>query len=147
MQDFSEFGLSPNITAALSRAGIDKPTPIQTKAIPPALEGHDIMGLAQTGTGKTLAFGVPLVEHLLSNPGKPLPKTVKALVLAAAEAAGGDAGLLRFGALPQRSDEPMEITGDPQRLKDLTGWSPKTPISAGIQRLVSHTLGTGIQHD
>ena len=82
MQDFSEFGLSPNITAALSRAGIDKPTPIQTKAIPPALDGHDIMGLAQTGTGKTLAFGVPLVEHLLSNPGKPLPKTVKALVLA-----------------------------------------------------------------
>ena len=82
MQDFSEFGLSPNIIAALTRAGIDKPTPIQTKAIPPALEGHDIMGLAQTGTGKTLAFGLPLVEHLLANPGKPLPKTVKALVLA-----------------------------------------------------------------
>ncbi|KZY45504.1 DEAD/DEAH box helicase [Roseovarius sp. HI0049] len=82
MQDFSEFGLSPNIIAALTRAGIETPTPIQTKAIPPALEGHDIMGLAQTGTGKTLAFGVPLVEHLLATPGKPQPKTVKALVLA-----------------------------------------------------------------
>jgi len=82
LQDFSEFGLSPNIIAALTRAGIETPTPIQTKAIPPALEGHDIMGLAQTGTGKTLAFGVPLVEHLLATPGKPQPKTVKALVLA-----------------------------------------------------------------
>ncbi|MEQ8896359.1 MAG: DEAD/DEAH box helicase [Roseovarius sp.] len=82
MQDFSEFGLSPNIIAALTRAGIETPTPIQTKAIPPALEGHDIMGLAQTGTGKTLAFGLPLVEHLLATPGKPQPKAVKALVLA-----------------------------------------------------------------
>jgi UDP-glucose 4-epimerase len=94
-----------------------------------------------------LALRSAAPEHPVYNVCSGTGVPVKMLVLAAAEAAGGDPGLLRFGALPQRSDEPMEITGDPQRLKDLTGWSPKTPISAGIQRLVSHTLGTGIQHD
>ncbi len=74
--------LAPPLKAALTRAGFTQPTPIQSQAIPPALEGHDILGLAQTGTGKTLAFGLPLVSHLLERPGKPDPKTAKALVLA-----------------------------------------------------------------
>ena len=82
MTDFSMFGLAPTLTAALSRAGLTQPTPIQAKAIPLALDGHDIMGLAQTGTGKTLAFGLPLIDHLLARPGKPHPKTTKALILA-----------------------------------------------------------------
>ena len=75
-------GLSPKLNAALERAGLTEPTPIQNQAIPLALAGHDVMGLAQTGTGKTLAFGLPLIEHLLAQPGKPAPKTTKALVLA-----------------------------------------------------------------
>ena len=75
-------GLSPKLNAALERAGLTEPTPIQNQAIPLALAGHDVMGLAQTGTGKTLAFGLPLIEHLLAQPGKPAPKTAKALVLA-----------------------------------------------------------------
>jgi len=80
--DFEMLGLAPELTSALSRAGLKQPTPIQNQAIPLALEGHDVMGLAQTGTGKTLAFGLPLVEHLLAEPGKPAPKTTKALILA-----------------------------------------------------------------
>ncbi|SPF80262.1 DEAD/DEAH box helicase [Pseudoprimorskyibacter insulae] len=82
MFDFEKLGLAPTLTAALKEAGFAKPTPIQEKAIPLALEGHDIMGLAQTGTGKTLAFGLPLIDALLAQQGKPLPKTAKALVLA-----------------------------------------------------------------
>jgi len=80
--DFDMLGLAPKLLTALKGAGLTQPTPIQNQAIPLALEGHDILGLAQTGTGKTLAFGLPLVDHLLAQPGKPLPKTAKALILA-----------------------------------------------------------------
>ncbi|MCT8331506.1 DEAD/DEAH box helicase [Albidovulum sediminis] len=82
MFDFDMLGLAPALTAALKRAGLSEPTPIQNQAIPLALQGLDILGLAQTGTGKTLAFGLPLVDHLLAQPGRPAPKTVKALILA-----------------------------------------------------------------
>ncbi|MFN2310372.1 MAG: DEAD/DEAH box helicase, partial [Gammaproteobacteria bacterium] len=62
--------------------GITEPTPIQTHAIPHALNGHDVMGLAQTGTGKTMAFGLPLVTALMEEPGQPAPKSVRSLILA-----------------------------------------------------------------
>nr|WP_174839422.1 DEAD/DEAH box helicase [Ruegeria lacuscaerulensis] len=75
-------GLAPALNDALKRANFTQPTPIQNQAIPMALNGHDILGLAQTGTGKTLAFGLPLIDHLLAQPAKPAPKTVKALILA-----------------------------------------------------------------
>jgi ATP-dependent RNA helicase RhlE len=80
--DFHTLALSPALNDALKGAGFTKPTPIQCQAIPLALEGHDILGLAQTGTGKTLAFGLPLIEALMAQPGKPAPKTAKSLILA-----------------------------------------------------------------
>ncbi|MEX0307563.1 MAG: DEAD/DEAH box helicase [Ruegeria sp.] len=82
MFDFDMLGLAPALNDALQRANFTQPTPIQNQAIPLALNGHDILGLAQTGTGKTLAFGLPLIDHLLAQPGKPDPKTAKALILA-----------------------------------------------------------------
>ena len=82
LTEFNMFGLAPSLNAAIGRMGLTEPTPIQTKAIPLALEGHDVLGLAQTGTGKTLAFGLPLIEHLLAEPGKPEPTTSKSLILA-----------------------------------------------------------------
>ncbi|OAN69321.1 DEAD/DEAH box helicase, partial [Jannaschia sp. EhC01] len=82
MFDFDMLGLKPILAKTLKEAGFTEPTPIQNQAIPLALDGHDIMGLAQTGTGKTLAFGLPLMEHLLSLHGKPEPKTARALILA-----------------------------------------------------------------
>ncbi|QFT81287.1 ATP-dependent RNA helicase RhlE [Roseovarius sp. THAF27] len=82
LYDFDMLGLAPELNTALKTAGLTEPTPIQNKAIPLALKGHDVMGLAQTGTGKTLAFGLPLIQHLLEAPGKPAEKTVKALILA-----------------------------------------------------------------
>ncbi len=80
--DFDMLGLKPILNKTLAANGFTEPTPIQNQAIPLALEGHDILGLAQTGTGKTLAFGLPLVAHLLELHGKPDPKTAKALILA-----------------------------------------------------------------
>jgi ATP-dependent RNA helicase RhlE len=82
MFDFDMLGLAPKLNAALARAGFTEPTPIQNQAIPLALDGHDILGLAQTGTGKTLAFGLPLLNHLLDQPEKARPRCAKALVLA-----------------------------------------------------------------
>ncbi len=75
-------GLAPALNKAIQAAGFTEPTPIQNQAIPLALAGNDVMGLAQTGTGKTLAFGLPLINHLISLQGKPAPKTARALVLA-----------------------------------------------------------------
>ena len=82
MFDFDMLGLKPILNKTLAANGFTEPTPIQNQAIPLALEGHDILGIAQTGTGKTLAFGLPLVAHLLEQHGKPEPKTAKALILA-----------------------------------------------------------------
>ncbi|MCH5376223.1 MAG: DEAD/DEAH box helicase, partial [Planctomycetes bacterium] len=82
MTDFSTLGLSDRILQSVAASGYDTPTPIQKAAIPAVLEGHDIMGLAQTGTGKTAAFGLPLIEKLLANPQRPYPKSCRVLILA-----------------------------------------------------------------
>ncbi|MBI5546710.1 MAG: DEAD/DEAH box helicase [Deltaproteobacteria bacterium] len=73
---FDSLGLSASSLAALARAGYERPTPIQQKAIPPALAGRDLVGCAATGTGKTAAFLLPIIERL---DGK---KGTRALVLA-----------------------------------------------------------------
>lgn len=65
MKHFQELGLSPVLNTSLSAMGYDAPTPIQAKAIPLALQGRDILGSAQTGTGKTAAFCIPMIETLL----------------------------------------------------------------------------------
>src|SRR5690606_37620754 len=61
---FDGLGLSPALLRALSESGYTTPTPIQAQAIPPALAGRDLLGAAQTGTGKTAAFGLPLLQKL-----------------------------------------------------------------------------------
>lgn len=68
MDSFKELGLPEALTHTLQNMKFDTPTPIQAEAIPLALEGRDILGSAQTGTGKTGAFGIPLVARVLSNP-------------------------------------------------------------------------------
>ena len=64
-QDFAQFGLAPNLLSAITRMGYTKPTAIQCKAIPVVLQGRDVMGGAQTGTGKTASFGLPVLQKLL----------------------------------------------------------------------------------
>ncbi len=69
-QTFAEYGVDDQICAALAGAGITHPFPIQAMTLPVALDGHDIIGQAKTGTGKTLGFGVPLVQRVIG-PGQP----------------------------------------------------------------------------
>lgn len=76
---FSELGIEKNILKALNEAGYDEPTPIQQKAIPPLIDGHDIMGCAQTGTGKTCAFAVPIIQRLEAQTAK--GRAPRALIL------------------------------------------------------------------
>ncbi|MCB1214866.1 MAG: DEAD/DEAH box helicase [Deltaproteobacteria bacterium] len=68
-QSFSSLGLSDSLLQILASQGFEHPTPIQAQAIPPALQGQDILGCAQTGTGKTLAFGLPLLQKLAGQKG------------------------------------------------------------------------------
>ena len=80
---FDNFGLSPAINNNLHLLGYRVPTPVQAKAIPPALEGRDVIGSAQTGTGKTAAFGLPMIDRLVQRTqGSPLvSRKPRALVL------------------------------------------------------------------
>ena len=73
---FAEFAISEDVLQAISDMGFEEPTPIQLMAIPQILEGNDVTGQAQTGTGKTAAFGIPIIERL-----DPENKNVQALVL------------------------------------------------------------------
>src|SRR5215203_1992482 len=66
--DFNALGLSQPVLAAIADAGYTKPTPIQEQAIPLIAQGRDVMGLAQTGTGKTAAFTLPIVNRLIDGP-------------------------------------------------------------------------------
>jgi ATP-dependent RNA helicase RhlE len=82
MTNFSDLGLVEPLSQALAAKGYDKPTPIQAQAIPAVLQGRDLCGIAQTGTGKTAAFALPSLDHLARNP-KPRPiKGCRMLVLA-----------------------------------------------------------------
>jgi ATP-dependent RNA helicase RhlE len=75
-KSFADLGLSQKSLHALERAGFEQPTPVQAQAIPPALAGSDVIGTAATGTGKTAAFLLPIIERLAGKPG------TRALVLA-----------------------------------------------------------------
>ncbi len=77
---FEQLGLLPQILTALEEQGYSEPTPIQRGAIPPALKGRDVLGCAQTGTGKTCAFAAPILQRL-TNTHKKGPRSIRALIL------------------------------------------------------------------
>ena len=81
MLHFSDLGLSSPLLEAVAAEGYSIPTPIQAQAIPPVLAGRDLCGIAQTGTGKTAAFALPILQRLAATPGRPAPRTCRALVL------------------------------------------------------------------
>lgn len=76
--NFETFDLHPRVAAGVAAAGFETPTPVQEQAIPAALAGKDVLGLAQTGTGKTAAFALPLLHRLIDGP----RKRVRALIVA-----------------------------------------------------------------
>src|SRR6202044_3464849 len=73
LENFNGFGLAAPLVTAVTQMGYTKPTPIQAQAIPALMAGRDLIGIAQTGTGKTAAFALPILHHLLSNP-RPAPR-------------------------------------------------------------------------
>lgn len=133
MENFQTFGLPKPLLNALQAMQFHKPTPIQAQTIPPAMEGSDILGSAQTGTGKTGAFGIALVTYLLKNahgaalvltPTRELAlqvlDTLKQLLgrqspIATALLIGGDS---MFKQLKQLKSHPRLIVGTPGRIND-----------------------------
>src|SRR3990170_4430075 len=75
---FDTFNFHPTVSAGITAAGFVTPTPIQVQAIPSVLQGQDVMGLAQTGTGKTAVFVLPILERLINGP----RGRIRALVIA-----------------------------------------------------------------
>jgi len=78
---FDTLGISPELLRTLESLGYEEPTPIQRMAIPPLLEGRDLLGQAATGTGKTAAFALPLLQRLADEAGGGGRSGVRALVL------------------------------------------------------------------
>lgn len=131
--NFADFKLPYALNSALKKMKYETPTPIQQKAIPIALQGHDILGSAQTGTGKTAAFGIPLVAYLMNNakgsaliltPTRELAMQVMDIMqqllsrqksLKTALLIGGEAMGKQFAQLAAR---PRLIVGTPGRIND-----------------------------
>lgn len=98
MPQFSELDLIAPLQRALTEQGYEEPTPIQAQAIPPLLRGRDVLGVAQTGTGKTAAFSLPVLQHLAADPfgGR---RPIRALILTPTRelASQIDASLAEYG--------------------------------------------------
>jgi superfamily II DNA/RNA helicase len=81
MTEFRDFGLAEPIVRAIAGEGYTSPTPIQAQAIPVVMQGRDLVGIAQTGTGKTAGFALPILHHLATNRRRAAPKSCRVLVL------------------------------------------------------------------
>jgi ATP-dependent RNA helicase RhlE len=81
LKTFNDFALDPAIVKAVAAKGYTHPTPIQAQAIPPVMAGKDLLGVAQTGTGKTAAFALPILHRLATNRVRATPKHCRVLVL------------------------------------------------------------------
>lgn len=82
MTHFTDLNLHKQVLKAVTAEGYETPTPIQAQSIPHLLDGRDLLGIAQTGTGKTAAFALPTLDRLVNNPSKRLSKGARVLVLA-----------------------------------------------------------------
>ncbi|MCU0244272.1 MAG: DEAD/DEAH box helicase, partial [Acidobacteria bacterium] len=133
--EFSDLDLHPHVSAGIKAVGYSRPTPIQERAIPPALEGHDLMGLAQTGTGKTAAFVLPILDRLIQGP----RGHVRALIVAPTR------------ELAEQIHEVIVGLGRPTRLRSLTiyggvGQSPQVRRLRGGVEIVVACPGRLLDH-
>ena len=124
--------IAPALLQALARMRISIPTPIQQQAIPQAIEGKDIAGIAQTGTGKTFAFGIPMIQRLMSIKGKglvvlptrELAQQVDEALIALGKGVGIRTAVLIGGTPPNPQIQalrrgPHVVIGTPGRLNDM----------------------------
>ncbi len=129
---FHSLGIAPKLLEILDANKFTTPTPIQHQAIPPALEGKDIVGIAQTGTGKTLAFGIPTIQNIAQNRGRAL------IILPTRE-------------LALQVDETFQKIGRPIGLKTvvLIGGAPMPPQIRGLKanpHVIIATPGRLVDH-
>ena len=129
---FSDFDMHPLLLENLERKGFEQPSPIQDKAIPLGLEGRDVIGIANTGTGKTVAFAVPVLHRLLTKSGaralviaptRELAEQIEQEFRAVAKGSGLGGALLIGGVgmgnqLRDLRNKPQVIIGTPGRIKD-----------------------------
>lgn len=132
---FQDFALSPRLKANIVAKGYAAPTPIQDKTIPPALEGRDIVGIANTGTGKTAAFALPVLQQIVTDhaskalimaPTRELAQQILEEMMGFARGCGIRAALLIGGASinvqkRQLRDSPSVVIGTPGRIRDHIG--------------------------
>ena len=133
MTTFSDFNLSKSLEKALSNMGFEEPTPIQAQALPIALSGKDMIGQAQTGTGKTTAFGVPLLEAI------EVGKAVQGLVLAPTRELAVQVAeeLNRIGAV--KGIRTLPVYGGQDINRQIRGLKKKPEIIAATPgRLIDH---------
>jgi len=136
---FASLGLAEPILRAIAKQGYDTPTPIQAGTIPKLLAGADVLGVAQTGTGKTAAYALPILQHLAESPGRARPFSTRCLILAPTRelALQIDAAIRGFasgqpistcvilGGVGRRPQEermrrgPDIVVGTPGRIRDL----------------------------
>ncbi|MBO3094059.1 DEAD/DEAH box helicase [Cellulomonas dongxiuzhuiae] len=134
---FADFDVRPEIVAALAAAGITQPFPIQAMTLPVALAGHDIIGQAKTGTGKTLGFGVPLLHRVIA-PGEPgyeqlaAPGEPQALVVVPT----------RELAVQVAGDLAMASTGRKVRIVQVYGGRAYEPQVEALKRGADVVVGT-----
>ena len=125
--EFKTFDFHPNVAAGVKAAGYLTPTPIQCQAIPPVLKGNDVMGLAQTGTGKTAAFVLPILHRLMQGP----RGRVRALVIAPTR------------ELAEQIHEAIGLLGQQTRVRSITvyggvGLDPQIQkLRAGVEIVVA----------
>ena len=116
--NFEAFGFNPVVAAGIKEAGYATPTPIQAQAIPPIMENHDVMGMAQTGTGKTAAFVLPILNRLMAGQ----KGGVRALILAPTR------------ELAEQTHQAISLLGRKTRIKSATVYGG-VGIAPQIQKL------------
>lgn len=147
MPTFDQFRLPPALLSSLKSMNFQKPTPIQEKAIPVALTGRDLLGMAQTGTGKTAAFLIPVITRLMTQEGKralilaPTRELALQINIVLRQLLGKNSDMrsvLLIGGLPLRAqvrdlnNKPRIIVATPGRLVDHLNHTPKLLHSLAI---------------
>lgn len=121
--EFRTFNFHPQVAVGITAAGYISPTPIQVQAIPPVLDGRDVVGLAQTGTGKTAAFVLPILHRLMQG-GR---RHVRALIIAPTR------------ELAEQINEAIGILGRQTRIRSVSIYGGVS-MNPQIQKLIFYPL-------
>jgi ATP-dependent RNA helicase RhlE len=140
---FATLGLAEPFLRALDRERFHQPTPIQAAAIPPLLAGRDLLGVAQTGTGKTAAFALPMLQHLAGRPATPHRFATRALILAPTRelALQIEESLHRLGGEPRR--RVVAILGGVSRFMQVQRMRSGADIVVGTPGRICDLMSTG----